>query len=77
MLIGKKKQKTKGEGAEVLVLHGLYQRSPQQDVGSAAQGALPGQESSPLSLSLFQVLLVEPEEQLESPPSPGCAVEGY
>lgn len=51
--------------------------APQQDMGSAAQGALPAEESSPLSFSLFHVFLVEPEEHLESPPSLGYAFKGY
>lgn len=71
-------KKTKGEGAEVLVLYGLYPEQPlSRTWGSAAQGALPAEESSPLSFSLFHVFLVEPEEHLESPPSLGYAFKGY
>lgn len=74
-----KKKKTKRKrswsaGALWFVSRG----APQEDVGSAAQGALPGEESSPLCFSLFHIFLVEPEEHLESPPSLGYhTFKGY
>lgn len=43
----------------------------------AAQGALPGEESSPLSFSLFHVFPVEPEEHWNHLPPLGDAFEGH
>lgn len=78
-LIGGKKKKTKRKRSwSAGALWFVSRAAPQQDVGNAAQGALPGEESSLLSFSLSHLFLVEPEEHLESLPSLGyCTFKGY
>lgn len=78
-LIGeKKKKKTKRKRSWSAGALWFVSRGAPQPVGSAAQGALPGEESSALSFSLFHVFLVEPEEHLESSPSLGYhTLKGY
>lgn len=75
---GKKKKKTKRKRSWSAGALWFVSRGAPQPVGSAAQGALPGEESSALSFSLFHVFLVEPEEHLESSPSLGYqTLKGY
>lgn len=75
---GEKKKKTKRKRSWSAGALWFVSRGAPQPVGSAAQGALPGEESSALSFSLFHVFLVEPEEHLESSPSLGYhTLKGY
>lgn len=76
-LMGKKIKDKKEKELKCWCFMVRMQRSPSAGWGSAAQAALPGEESSPLS-SLFHIFLAEPEEHLESPPSLAChTFKGY
>lgn len=71
-------RKTKGEGAEVLVLYGLYPEQPlSRTWGVQPKELCQVRRALHFPFSLFHILLVEPEEQLESPPSLGYAFKGY
>lgn len=71
-------RKTKGEGAEVLVLYGLYPEQPlSRTWGVQPKELCQVRRALHFSFSLFHIFLVEPEEQLESPPSLGYAFKGY